>query len=154
MATSPTHASWQIPPSPQVGFQTLQEGMSKSVKESRDGFSPNGVFHTVWSRVVCSEGGQDPRGQKAPKCLKTVVFSAMFVSVKGIASVASRGQESEKHSLENTVCSPLVAVVLFCQIQAEASQVRGLDQQAPIRPRSPISGRLLLFPCGCEKQAD
>ena len=32
----------------------------------------NGVF-----RVVCSEGGQDPEGQKEPKCFKTLVFSGI-----------------------------------------------------------------------------
>ena len=51
----------------------------------------------------CSEGGQDPQGQKVPNSLKTLRFSGILCTLKGIASVASRGRESEKHRLENTV---------------------------------------------------
>ena len=57
---------------------------------------PNGVFQSV-----CSEAGQDPQRHKAPKMLENSgVFQAFFVPLKGVASVAGRGQESEKHRLE------------------------------------------------------
>ena len=37
----------------------------------------------VLFRLVCSEGGQDPQGQKAGKCLKTVLFSRILCSSGG-----------------------------------------------------------------------
>ena len=52
---------------------------------------------------MCSEGGQDPQGQKAPKCFKTGAFSAKFCPSEGVSSVARQDEESEKHRLENTV---------------------------------------------------
>ena len=59
----------------------------------------------MFFRVVCSEGGQDPQGQKeSSKVLENSgVFHAFLAPLKGISSVASRSQESEKHCLENTV---------------------------------------------------
>ena len=60
----------------------------------------------MFFRGVCSEAGQDPQGQKAPKCLKTLVFSGMLCLSGVVSSVASRGEESEKHHLENTVWNP------------------------------------------------
>ena len=48
----------------------------KIVKKRQNQRVINGVFQTVFFRVVCSEGGpEDPQVQKAPKCLKTRVFS-------------------------------------------------------------------------------
>ena len=40
---------------------------------------PSSVF-----RVVCSEGDLDPQRQKAPKCLKRLVFSAILRPSEGI----------------------------------------------------------------------
>ena len=59
--------------------------------------------------VVCSEGGQpgqDPQGQKAPQCFKTIVFSGIFVPLKGFSFVARQGEESEKHRLEPECTKP------------------------------------------------
>ena len=64
----------------------------------------NGVFQTVFFRVVCSEGGPDPQVQKAPKCLKTLVFSGSLCPSEKV--YLCEGQESEKHRLENTVWNP------------------------------------------------
>ena len=53
----------------------------------------------MFFRVVCSEGGQDPRGQKAQKCIKTLVFS-------GIRCASERGfplSQAEVRHLKNTV---------------------------------------------------
>ena len=40
----------------------------------------NGVFQTVFFRVVCPEGRQDLQVRNASKCLKTLVFSGIFPS--------------------------------------------------------------------------
>ena len=55
--------------------------------------------------MVCPQGGQDPQGQKVPKCLKSVVLSGILFSLQRGLPVASRGQKSEKHRLEHTVWS-------------------------------------------------
>ena len=44
----------------------------------------DGVFQAVFFRVVCLEDGHDPRGQRAPKCLKTLGFSQAFCSPSNI----------------------------------------------------------------------
>ena len=59
----------------------------------------NGVFQTLFFRVGCSEGGQDPQGQKAQKCSKTLVLS-------GIRCASERGfplSKAEVRHLKNTV---------------------------------------------------
>ena len=50
-------------------------------------------FYAVFFGLVCSEGGQDQQGQKAPECSQTVVFSGIFCSSEGDTS---QGQASEK----------------------------------------------------------
>ena len=62
----------------------------------------------VFFRVVCSEHGQDLQGQKAPNALKHWCFQAFFAPLSGVSSVTSRGEESEKHRLENTIWNRLV----------------------------------------------
>ena len=49
--------------------------------------------------MVCSEGGQDPQGQKAPKCLKTLVFSGMLCPPEGGFPVS----QDKVRNLKNTV---------------------------------------------------
>ena len=46
-------------------------------------------------------------GKRYQNALKHWCFQAFFVPLKGFSSVASRGEESEKHRLENTVCYSL-----------------------------------------------
>ena len=53
--------------------------------------------------MLCSEGGQAAEGTKK---LKTLVFESILPPSEGVFSVASRGEESEKHPLENTVWNP------------------------------------------------
>ena len=53
-----------------------------------------GVF-----RVVCSEGGQDLQGQKTPKCLKTLVFSGILVSLGKSLPLL----QVEERNLKNTI---------------------------------------------------
>ena len=58
--------------------------------------------------MVCSEGGQDPQGQTAPKCVKILEFSGSISPSEGVflydkPPPPPRGEESEKHRLENTV---------------------------------------------------
>ena len=59
---------------------------------------------TVFSKRCfseCSEGGLNPQGQKAPKCLKTLVSSSVLYPSERVTSVASCGEETE-----NTVWNP------------------------------------------------
>ena len=56
----------------------------------------NGVFQTVFFRLVCSEGGQDPRGQAAPKSLKTVVFSGILCPSDGDSLPGKRNRHRPK----------------------------------------------------------
>ena len=80
--------------------QSCSHNVSPKVKRVRrlSGFPrsnkrcfPNGVF-----RVVCSEGGQDP--QRAPKCLKMMMFSGICRPLNGLP--LSQAKELEKHRLE------------------------------------------------------
>ena len=47
-------------------------------------------------------------GRRHQNASKHWCFQAFFVPLKGFSSVESRGEESEKHRLENTVWSPKV----------------------------------------------
>ena len=47
-------------------------------------------------------------GRRHQNVLKHLRFQAFFAPLKGFSSVASRGEESEKHRLENTVRDMLV----------------------------------------------
>ena len=58
---------------------------------------PNGVFCSEW---CLSEGSQDPRGQKTPKCMETWGFAHCALPLTHIASAARQGQKSEKRCLE------------------------------------------------------
>ena len=61
----------------------------------------------MFFQIVCSEGGQDLQGQKVPECLKALVFLGIrCLSEKVFTPVAGRGEESDKHRLENTVWNP------------------------------------------------
>ena len=59
-----------------------------------------------FSEWCIQKGGQDPQGQKAPKCSRRQVFSSILRPFEGVTSVAGRGAKSEKHRLENTVWNP------------------------------------------------
>ena len=47
------------------------------------------------------------KGRKHQNASKHWCLQAFFVPLKGFSSVANRGEESEKHRLENTVWNPL-----------------------------------------------
>ena len=67
-----------------------------------------------WTLFRCSLRILTDRAE-GTKMLETVVFSGCLVPLNGITSVASRGQESEKHHSENTVWDPQVWELLACR---------------------------------------
>ena len=77
----------------------------------RSTFPPNAILSPVTDNGVfqgrASTGWSGSAWEESITMLENVgVFQAFFIPLGGFTSVASQGEESEKHRLDNTVWNP------------------------------------------------
>ena len=89
----------------------------------------------MFSEWWCSECGQDPQGQEAPKCLKTLVFSGIFGSPERVFICRKPRWQIWKDFLRQTFFkSVAIPFVVALELLIE----RGLIHAGPGLPQGPF----------------